>query len=78
MAIYGPGEVKRNREVTDRASVEVTLKADRGLPHLYDRELEGLLASTAEAAIVTSQHPRTAIDIVVQVGWLFLGCSWVI
>ena len=65
-AVYGPGEVRLNRELIDQAVVEVVFKPRLGLPGVADRAREGLIQNTCTAAILTALHPRTSISINLQ------------
>ena len=66
VAVYGPGEVRRARERTDTATIEVHVRPRGGLPGPVERELEQLLLSTLEHAVLGALHPRTSITVVVQ------------
>ena len=65
-AVYGPAEVKMNKEQLDRATVEIVYKPKVGLPGCADRAREKLICDTCQAAILATLHPRTAILVVVQ------------
>ena len=67
VAVYAPTEVKRSRERTDAATIEVIVRPRAGLPGPVERELEQLLISTLEPCLITALHPRTAVSIVVQI-----------
>lgn len=66
-SVYGPCEVRRNREVMGHATLEVLVRPRAGLPGPVEREVEQLLVSTLEHVVLTSLHPRTAISITVQI-----------
>lgn len=65
-AVYGPADVKISKELIDRATVEVIYKPKVGLPRPTDRKLERIIKNTLEAAIITVNHPRSLILIVIQ------------
>ncbi|XP_013380191.1 exosome complex component RRP46 [Lingula anatina] len=65
-AVYGPGEVKVAKELSDKASVEVVFKMKVGLPGCKEKIQERILRNTCETAIAATLYPRTAIDIVIQ------------
>lgn len=65
-AVYGPGEVKMNKEIIDRATVEVTYKPKIGLPSCKEKFQERIIRNTCETVILASLHPRTAVDITIQ------------
>lgn len=65
-AVYGPADVKMNKEIIHKATVEVIYKPKSGLPGCPEKFQEDLLRSTLETVILASAHPRTSITIVVQ------------
>ena len=67
LAVYGPCEAKRSRERIDGAVLDVIVKPSAGLPGPVEREMEQLLSQALSHIVLTAQHPRTAICIVVQV-----------
>ncbi|XP_071962985.1 exosome complex component RRP46-like [Antedon mediterranea] len=67
VAVYGPGEVRQNKEIIDKATVEVVFKPKTGLPGVYEKSQERLIQNSCAAAILSALHPRTSILIVVQV-----------
>ena len=67
VSVYGPCEVKRAREITGRATLEVQVRPRGGIPGPMEREMEQLIISTLEHAVLTALNPRTAISIVVQI-----------
>ena len=77
-AVYGPAEVKINKELIDRATVDVIYKPKIGLPGCADKFLERLVRNTCETVVIAMLHPRSLISIVIQeihnVG-SFLACS---
>lgn len=67
VSVNGPCEVRRARERIDEATIEVIMRPMAGLPGPVERELEQLLCQTLEHLVLTADHPRTAISVVVQV-----------
>lgn len=65
-AVYGPVEVKIQRIQIEKASVEAVYKPKSGQSAVQDRIKECIIKSTCEAALVSSLHPRTAINIILQ------------
>jgi len=65
-AVYGPGEVKPNREIIDKASVEIVYRSRVGMPGVADKKSELFLEKTCEAGILAALHPRTAITVNLQ------------
>ncbi|XP_069672682.1 exosome complex component RRP46 [Periplaneta americana] len=64
--VYGPVEVKLQRILIDKASVEALYRPKSGLPCVSDRMRESLLRNTCEIALVATLHPRTAITVIIQ------------
>ncbi|KAE8745143.1 hypothetical protein FOCC_FOCC008209 [Frankliniella occidentalis] len=64
--VYGPIEVKPNKIHIEKATVEGIYRPKSGLPCVSDRLCETTLQNTFEAAVLTSQYPRTLISISVQ------------
>lgn len=67
VAVYGPTEVRYRDERLDRATIEVVFKPASGVPGPQEREYEAILRTAMEQAIISTLHPRTLIQIVVQV-----------
>jgi exosome complex component RRP46 len=67
VAVYGPCEPKRSRERPDAAALECIVRPLGGLPGPVEREAEQLLCQTLSHLVLTAQHPRTAISVVVQI-----------
>ncbi|NWS50479.1 EXOS5 protein, partial [Probosciger aterrimus] len=66
-ALYGPAEAKGNRELPERAALEVLLRPKVGLPGVVERSREQLLRQTCEAVLLGRLHPRSSISLVLQV-----------
>lgn len=65
-AVYGPVEVKPQRILIDKASVEALYRPKSGLPCVHDRMQELLVQNTCETALLATLHPRTSISVIVQ------------
>ena len=64
--VYGPAEVRINKEQIDRATVDVVYRPKVGLPRPEHRKQERILKNTLEAAIAANLHPRSSISIIIQ------------
>ncbi|CAF0740349.1 unnamed protein product [Brachionus calyciflorus] len=64
--VYGPGEVKLMKEIAERASVSVVYKPRVGLNTNREKVFEYTLRSILDGIIITSLHPRTAINVIIQ------------
>lgn len=67
VGVYGPADVKQNKEILDRATIEVIFKPKIGLPGVREKAMEKMISNTCQAIILTTMHPRSSITIVVQV-----------
>lgn len=65
--IYGPVEVKGSREQHDQASLEVIVRQETGVQGSVEYQLEGLIGTLCEDVVMTTQHPRSAISVTVQI-----------
>jgi len=65
-AVYGPGEVKANKEMIDKSNVEVVYRSKIGNLGIEDRKREIFIEKSCCAAIHAVLHPRTAITINIQ------------
>ncbi|GLH16465.1 Exosome complex exonuclease RRP46 [Gryllus bimaculatus] len=65
-AVYGPVDVKPQRILVDKASIETVYKPKSGLPNVADRMRETIIKNTCETALLSAIHPRTAVCIVLQ------------
>ncbi|XP_038073991.1 exosome complex component RRP46-like [Patiria miniata] len=65
-AVYGPADVRQNKEIIDRATVEVIYKPKSGMPGIREKSKEQLIRNTCETVILTAMHPRSSITIVTQ------------
>jgi exosome complex component RRP46 len=66
-AVYGPQEVKQNKEQPHRALVQVTWKPKSGFPQAQHKEYEYLLQGALDTVILSDLYPRSGILIVIQV-----------
>ncbi|XP_065184766.1 exosome complex component RRP46-like [Sycon ciliatum] len=66
VGVRGPTEVRMNKEIANRATVEVTYKPKVGMPVVKHHALEQLIRSTCEQCILTTLFPRSLISIIVQ------------
>jgi len=65
-AVYGPVEVKLNQEKVDRATLDCIIKPKVGLGSVKEKSLEAIVSKTCEEVALTTLHPRSAMQIVVQ------------
>ncbi|XP_052771207.1 exosome complex component RRP46-like [Mya arenaria] len=65
-AVYGPGEVRMNKELIGQATVDIVFKPKSGLPACAEKYTEVTLANTCETVLLASLHPRSAINLTVQ------------
>ncbi|XP_043208920.1 exosome complex component RRP46-like [Amphibalanus amphitrite] len=66
-ATFGPVEVRQQRELVDRSSIEVTFRGPHGVEGVEDRRVEQLVRSTLEQCVFAALHPRTAVSVVLNV-----------
>lgn len=66
VSVYGPGEVRMNKEQLDRATIDVVYKPKSGLPACVDKGREKIIRNTCESVILASLHPRSSLNITVQ------------
>ncbi|KAF9953670.1 Exosome component 5 [Mortierella alpina] len=65
-SVVGPAEVKIRQEKLDKATIEVVARPLVGLPGVVDKAREKSIQETLEPLILSSLHPRTLLQIVVQ------------
>lgn len=65
-AVYGPGEVRMNKEILDKATVEAVYKPKVGLPGCAEKIFERTLRNTCETFLRAAMHPRSSITMIVQ------------
>ncbi|XP_028395956.1 exosome complex component RRP46-like [Dendronephthya gigantea] len=66
VGVYGPAEVRFNKEIVDKATVEVVFRPKTGIPGCAEKAMERLIRNTCDSTIITTLHPRSAMTIVVQ------------
>ncbi|KAL6054691.1 Exosome component 5 [Balamuthia mandrillaris] len=66
-AVFGPTEVSLRDEILDRATIKVTYKPKNGVAGPAEKEIECLIRQTLEHVIIATLHPRTLINVVIQV-----------
>jgi len=65
--VYGPVEVKRNREKPDRMDVEVTLQPRVGQSCVENRTREAMIRDIIEACVKLVLHPRAGVNLSIHV-----------
>ncbi|XP_071453880.1 exosome complex component RRP46 [Hetaerina americana] len=65
-AVYGPIEVKLNKLIIDRTSVETVYRPKTGQARVADKTRENLIGNTCSSAILTTLYPRTSVSIILQ------------
>ncbi|KAJ2157555.1 exosome non-catalytic core subunit rrp46 [Coemansia sp. RSA 552] len=65
--VYGPVDVRVYDEKLDRAHIDVRFRPDVGLPTTKDKWVEAAVRSTFEREILAQLHPRTLVQINIQV-----------
>uniref|UniRef100_A0AAV1TKY0 Uncharacterized protein n=1 Tax=Peronospora matthiolae TaxID=2874970 RepID=A0AAV1TKY0_9STRA len=67
-AVYGPGQARNWRsEQTDRATLDVCFKLEKGVSTSKEKEYEQIIRETFAPVVLTKNFPRAVISIVVQV-----------
>ncbi|XP_018568929.1 exosome complex component RRP46 [Anoplophora glabripennis] len=64
--LYGPVEVKMQKLLIDKASVECSYRPKSGLPGVEDRLYESLIRNICETALAASLFPRSAVLVNIQ------------
>jgi len=67
VAVYGPKETRTNLEQLERCILEVSVLPRIGVSGTREKRLERQLRNSFETVILTTQYPRTSIEIVVQI-----------
>uniref|UniRef100_H3GKN4 Exoribonuclease phosphorolytic domain-containing protein n=1 Tax=Phytophthora ramorum TaxID=164328 RepID=H3GKN4_PHYRM len=66
-AVYGPGQARNWRgEKTDRATLDVCFKLEKGIMTSKEKEYEQVIRETFTPIVLTDCFPRAVISIVVQ------------
>ena len=66
-AVNGPVEVSRRDELPDASFIEVNVRPASGVGGPRERWLESVVASTLRAVVLTHLHPRTLVQVTLQV-----------
>ncbi|KAI9760234.1 MAG: exosome non-catalytic core subunit rrp46 [Geoglossum simile] len=66
-AVNGPIEVGRRDELPEEAAVDVIVRPAVGVAGTKERHLESVVRSTLQHVILTQNHPRTLIQVTLQV-----------
>ncbi|KAK7533529.1 ribosomal protein S5 domain 2-type protein [Phyllosticta citricarpa] len=66
-AVNGPIEVLRRDELPEEAAIEVNVRPASGVGSPKERHLENLIHSTLRQVILVRNHPRTLIQVTLQV-----------
>mmetsp|Transcript_33780 Transcript_33780/g.95602 ORF Transcript_33780/g.95602 Transcript_33780/m.95602 type:complete len:244 (-) Transcript_33780:179-910(-) len=66
-AVHGPIEAPPRKENSEAAVVEVVFRPLQYVPGEAEREKEQVIRQTVEAAILGALHPRTTVQVVLQV-----------
>lgn len=66
-SVNGPIEVQRRDELPEEATLEIHIRPAIGIGGVRERHLESLLHATLGAIILTQTHPRTLIQITLQI-----------
>ncbi|EGZ17444.1 hypothetical protein PHYSODRAFT_499334 [Phytophthora sojae] len=67
-SVYGPGQARNWRaEKTDKATLDVCFKLEKGITTSKEREYEQIIRETFTPVVLTDSFPRAVISIVVQV-----------
>lgn len=66
-AVNGPVEVTRRDEIPDAAAIEVNVRPSSGIGGPRERWLESVIASTLRSVVLVHLHPRTLVQVTLQV-----------
>ena len=66
-AVNGPVEVQRRDELPEEAAVEVNIRPSSGVGGPRERWLESVIASLLRTLLLIHMHPRTLIQVTLQV-----------
>ncbi|KAI9802987.1 MAG: hypothetical protein M1825_002220 [Sarcosagium campestre] len=66
-AVNGPIEVQRRDELPEEAAVDVIVRPASGLATTRERHLESILYAALRHVILVQNHPRTLIQIILQI-----------
>ena len=65
--VNGPVEVQRRDELPEEATLEVNICPASGVAGVRERHLESIVHSTLRHIVLTKAHPRTLIQVTLQV-----------
>ncbi|KAI4245642.1 MAG: hypothetical protein L6R40_002443 [Gallowayella cf. fulva] len=65
--VNGPVEVQRRDEIPEEAAIDVVLRPAIAVGGVRERHLESIIEKTLRQVILVSAHPRTLIQITLQV-----------
>ncbi|KAL8733300.1 MAG: hypothetical protein Q9181_003623 [Wetmoreana brouardii] len=66
-AVNGPVEVQRRDEIPEEAAIDVVLRPAVGVGAVRERHLESIIEKTLRQVIIVSAHPRTLIQLTLQI-----------
>ncbi|KAI4099833.1 MAG: hypothetical protein LQ339_005748 [Xanthoria mediterranea] len=66
-AVNGPVEVQRRDEIPEESAIDVVLRPAVGVGGVRERHLESIIERTLRQVILVSAHPRTLIQVTLQV-----------
>ncbi|KAL8853463.1 MAG: hypothetical protein Q9221_001621 [Calogaya cf. arnoldii] len=66
-AVNGPIEVQRRDEIPEESAIDVVLRPAIGVGGVRERHLESIIEKTLRQVILVSAHPRTLVQITLQV-----------
>ncbi|KAI4226937.1 MAG: hypothetical protein LQ349_006801 [Xanthoria aureola] len=66
-AVNGPVEVQRRDEIPEESAIDVVLRPAVGVGGVRERHLESIIEKTLRQVILVSAHPRTLIQVTLQV-----------
>lgn len=66
-SVYGPMDILHKNEIIDRATIDVLVKPPVGLPGDREKEWASFVKKSVEEVVMSTLHPRTAINITVQI-----------
>ncbi|KAL8696615.1 MAG: hypothetical protein Q9201_007572 [Fulgogasparrea decipioides] len=72
-AVNGPVEVQRRDEIPEEAAIDVVLRPAVGVGGVRERHLESIIEKTLRQVIIVSAHPRTLIQVTLQVVTMPVG-----
>uniref|UniRef100_H2ZCM7 Uncharacterized protein n=1 Tax=Ciona savignyi TaxID=51511 RepID=H2ZCM7_CIOSA len=67
VGVYGPADLKENKQEVHEALVDVDFRPKHGSPTLAEKYLMQFIQGVCENAIMLTLHPRTVFAIIVQI-----------